>query len=124
MLLTLWPLFIAMPEPSNYALLDQRKRDERRLAKRRKQVEEELARRKNGPKLQTERGLVADTSLPVSNKSVGTIADGILGYVALERGLSEPLGASITKSDDVSLGTDQAMKRKNDEAFILILANL
>lgn len=124
MLLALWPLFIAMPEPSNYALLDQRKRDERRLAKHKKQVEEELARQKNGPKLQTERGLVADTVISGSNIAEGTIADGILGYVALGRGLSEPLGASITKGYDVSHGTDEAIKRKNDEAFILILANL
>ncbi len=46
MLLSLWTLFIAMPETANYALLDQQKRDERRLAAKKKQVEDELVARK------------------------------------------------------------------------------
>lgn len=124
MLLALWPLFIAMPETANYAILDQRKRDEQRLAKRKKQVSEDLARRHNGTILHPERGTLADSSIPIGDKLQRIDADGILGYVALDRGIPEPLGASITTGDYVSHGIDEAMRRRNDEAFILILASL
>ena len=130
MLLALWPLFIAMPETANYALLDQQKRDARRLAKRKKLIEEELARRRNvsSNNVSTD-GLVVDpVDAIIGNIGAGGITNGILGYDADGmpdgRGLSELSGISLAALNLESLAIDLAIKRRNDEAFILILANL
>jgi hypothetical protein len=117
-----------MPEPSNYALLDQRKRDERRLAKKRKQVEEELARRRNGPIDEITSTELDGGILPSGTISQRTATDSILGLDTIRahdgQRLSRGIGTSITESISIQSGIDETMKRRNDEAFILILANL
>lgn len=67
---------------------------------------------------------MADTGLSVGDQFQRIDADGVLGYVESGRGLSAASGTSLATGDDVSHGTDQTMKRRNDEAFILILASL
>lgn len=131
MLLALWPALIAMPETANYALLDQQKRDERRLAKKKKQIEDELAARRlnvSTDDVPTDGRMVAPVDAIIGNITERSIADGILGYgtdgVADGRGLSELAGASIATINIESSSIDEAMKRRNDEALFLILASL
>jgi len=130
MLLALWPLFIAMPETANYALLDQQKRDARRLAERKKLIEDELARRRNVSTVNDSTdGLVVDASdAIIGNIGAGSVTNGILGLNADGmpdgRGLSELSGASTAALNIESSGIDIAMKRRNSEALILILSNL
>lgn len=130
MLLALWPALIAMPETANYALLDQQKRDERRLAARKKLIEDELARRRN---VSTGDGSVY-TGLDTGATDGGnideqsSIGNDILRYDATagagRDGLpSLSLGVNA-ESGLIQDGIDKAMKRRNDDAFILILANL
>ena len=131
MLLALWPLFIAMPETANYALLDQQKRDERRLAKKKKQIADELAARRlnvSTDDVSTDGRVVNPVDAILGNITERSITDGVLGYgtdgVPDVRGLSGLAGTSIAAIDTKSLGIDEAMKRRNDEAFFLILASL
>lgn len=131
MLLALWPALIAMPETANYALRDQQKRDERRLAAKKKQIADELSARRlnvSTDDVSTNGRMVAPVDAIVGNITERSIADGILGYgaggMSDGRRLSELSGASITEINIESLGIDEAMKRRNDEAFFLILASL
>jgi hypothetical protein len=130
MLLALWPLFIAMPETANYALLDQQKRDARRLAKRKQLIDEELARRRNvrSNDVITDGRMVAAIDAIIGNIGTGSSTDGILGYdtdgMQDGRGLPDLSGISLAALNLESLEINLAIKRRNDEAFILILANL
>lgn len=131
MLLALWPLLIAMPETANYALLDQQKRDERRIAAKKKQIADEIAARRlnvSSNDVATYGRMVAPSDAIVGNLTERSIADGILGHgtdgVSDGRGLSGLAGASIATINIESSSIDEAMKRRNDEAFFLILASL
>lgn len=120
-----------MPETANYALLDQQKRDERRLAKKKKQIADELAARRlnvSTDDVSTDGRVVNPVDAILGNITERSITDGVLGYgtdgVPDVRGLSGLAGTSIAAIDTKSLGIDEAMKRRNDEAFFLILASL
>ena len=120
-----------MPETANYALLDQQKRDERRLAKKKKQIADELAARRlnvSTDDVSTDGRMVNPVDAIIGNITERSITDGVLGYdtngVSDGRGLPEMSGTSIAEVDIESLGIDIAMKRSNDEAFFLILASL
>ena len=131
MLLALCPLFIAMPETANYALQDNIKRAEKRLAAKKKKIQEELeelARLRNGQSDEITSTELDGGILPIGTISQRTATDSILGLDTIRvydgQRLSRGAGASITESISIQSTTDETMKRRNDEAFILILANL
>ena len=120
-----------MPETANYALLDQQKRDERRLAAKKKQIADELATRRlnvSTDDVSTDGRMVDSVDAIIGNITERSIADGILGYgadgVPDGRGLSELAGTGITTVNIESSGINEAMKRRNEEALFLILASL
>jgi len=131
MLLALCPLFIAIPETANYALQDNIKRAAKRTEEKKRKIQEErerLARLRNGPVDEITGTELDGGILPIGTISQRTATDSILGLdtVRVHDGqrLSRGTGASVTESVSVSTGIDETMKRRNDEAFILILANL
>lgn len=115
----------------NYALRDQQKRDERRLSAKKKQIAYELAERRlnvSTDDVSTDGRMVDSVDAIVGNIKERSATNGILGYgtdgVSDVRGLSELAGTGLAAGDTESLGIDEAMKRRNDEAFFLILASL
>jgi len=120
-----------MPETANYALLDQQKRDERRLAAKKKQIADELAARRlnvSTDDVSTDGRMVAPVDAILGNITERSIADGILGYdtdgMRDVRGLPKLVGTSVAAGDVEPLGIDEAMKRRNEEALFLIMASL
>ena len=131
MLLALWPLFIAMPETANHALQDNIKRAEKRLAAKKKKIQEELeelARLRNGTSDEITSTELDGGILPSGTISQRTATDSILGLdtVRVHDGQRLSRGTRTSIAEDLSIqsGIDETMRRRNDEAFILILANL
>lgn len=127
MLLALWPALIAMPETANYALLDQRKRDERRLAAKKKQIADELAARRQNVSTNddtTDGFMVNPRDAILGNIRAGSTSNGLLGYDAsgMRDGQRLPSisGTSLTEINTESLGIDKAMRRRQEELFILL----
>lgn len=92
--------------------------------------DDELARRRNVSSSDdsTNGRVVAPIDAINGDLGAGSATDGILGYDSngMPDGQRLPVmsGISLAEINTESSGINLAMKRRNDEAFILILANL
>ena len=90
-----------MPETANYALLDQQKRDERRLAAKKKQVEDELAERR------------------IENNAILMLSAG-----AVEPVTSLSVTSTVQEYFTESVAHVKPTTRRNEEDLFLLLAVL